>query len=541
MDRLDTWIKEVEGFIDKNEDINTHSYLDFIENPDLSLLVIDKINAVDEELSIENPRTYTACIFILDVCVSQLQTALEHGNKHADRLLNKLMLYLADKINNSNHSLSFWLPALNAFYDVNVALIDELKSSYYALASSEDEIEPVEQESHLNSIRELILDLSDLTVFDIAENFFAQSSVMPPAFFVDLILDLYSIEEGHDIALLALLHPNIEVREVVIETISSIINSITLSSISLSRLQMIRHWYPSEYHAQIDNWIRIQRKQGVVFSRSQEYAEVVDMKASEIDGAGGQGIFLHVRKDRKNRLMGLLLKQSVGIKDAWVTPDLSAQEIVKYNKEAFDDTLVLRKVDLEYLQLLVNHFLAITISKGNMPDLHLLEIQEELGLQFIPEMIDINDLMQKLSIQINPFTEDVVENSLNRSKKWLKNKRFADSWFIESPDIDRLVNSCSSYVDGIKICATNAAMDKVFQEHMEKNRDFWILHFLWLALWAKVHSRANEKIWEDSFIIAYSIYSEKELNLIPIMREICRKSVLNSMQTMRERGTYLSG
>ena len=57
-----------------------------------------------------------------------------------------------------------------------------------------------------------------------------------------------------------------------------------------------------------------------------------------------------------------------------------------------------------------------------------------------------------------------------------------------------------------------------------------------MALWAKAKIRKNEKLWEDNFIIAYSIYTNQDLNTIPIMREICNKSIINSMQTMQERG-----
>ena len=66
-------------------------------------------------------------------------------------------------------------------------------------------------------------------LFDIAENFFAQSYAMPPEFFADLIVDLYNIEEGQDIALLTLLHPKAEVREIAIATLDQIMDQVTLN------------------------------------------------------------------------------------------------------------------------------------------------------------------------------------------------------------------------------------------------------------------------------------------------------------------------
>ena len=90
------------------------------------------------------------------------------------------MNLLADIINTNKHSLSFWLPILNAFYEVHVELTPELKDAYFELASQEDEtIDEGDQFSHLDSIRELIKELSDLSIFDIAENFFAFNLLGP--------------------------------------------------------------------------------------------------------------------------------------------------------------------------------------------------------------------------------------------------------------------------------------------------------------------------------------------------------------------------
>jgi len=539
--QLKTWINKVAKFVDKNQDIDPAYYSHFIQEPGLAILVIDFIQALDEAHVEKNPSQYTACTFILDVCVSQLQSASENDNKQADKTLQQLMAHMAVAINSGQHTLSFWLPILNAFYEVHVELSEELKQAYLALANDESEVVLPEDYSHLNSIRELIMELSDLSTFDIAENFFAQSYAMPTDFFIDLLLDLYNIDEGHDIALLSLLHPNAEVREVVVNTLDSLMPSITLSPISLSRLQMIKTWYPATFHQQFDHWIKLQRKKGVIFHRAQSHAKIVQLKASEIDGGGAQGLFVHLRKKRNNRLCGLLFKQHVGIKDAWITPIISVEDVHRYYDDAFDDSLILRNIDLSYFQMMTNHFLASMLEQGDMPDLHLLEIQEELGIQFLPQKIDVNDLLQQLSVQISPFTEETIVSSLKRSQTWLRKKQFTESWFIESALVDRLVNRCSSFIDGTKVCQLDDAVETVFQENMELHRDQWLFHFLWVALWMKSRARKNEKIWQDSFIIAHLIQTGAPLISIPILRDICHQSVLNSIDTMQERKTYLSG
>lgn len=539
VESLKQWIEEMAALIEENIDPEPHHFISFLNEPSLALQMIAIIDALDEE-EVDNERPYySSCIFALDICVAQLQSAFETGSKLAGKTLDQLMFTLAKAIRDGHHSLSFWLPILNAFYDVHVELSPELRNAYLELASQVGEMTVDEEVNHLDAMREMIAELSDLSVFDIADNFFAQSHAMPADFFADLIIDLYSIDEGQDIALLALLHPKAEVRELVVATLEQLMDTIRLSDKSLSRLQTIKQWYPPDYHDQFNRWIKIQRMKGVVFSK-EVGMPIVHIKASEIDGSGAQGLFIHIKQGRTNRLCGFLFKQGLGIKDAWITPPMTATEVKKYYDDTFDDSVTLREVDRAYLVLITEHFLAITVQQGGMPDLHLLEAQELMGMHFSPNAMDIDAMIANMSVQILPFTHDSMQVSFKRSKSWLRNKRFTESWYVENANIDKQVNRCSSFVDGVRICDTEAAMAAVFHHELDRHREKWLFHFLWITLWLKAHPRKNEKIWQDSFFIAYAIYSGMALNSIPVMQEISHQTVTNSIETMNERRTHLN-
>ncbi|MFC3909778.1 hypothetical protein ACFORL_11920 [Legionella dresdenensis] len=538
-DFLKQWIHDMAGLIESNTEPDSNHFNSFLINPELAFQLIDIINLMTDE-QVENERAYySACIYALDVCVAQLQSSHETGSKSAHKTLNRLMDYLAEIIRQNNHSLSFWLPILNAFYDVHVELSSTLRDAYLDLAGQDVEVSDESEVDHLAAIQDMITELSDLSVFDIAENFFAQSHAMPAEFFCDLVIDLYSVPQGQDIALLGLMHPKPEVRSMVAATIEELIHAVTFTSNSLSRLQVLANWYPQPYQDQFNRWIKIQRMKGVVF-RKESKAPTYKIKSSEVDGSGAQGIFVQFRKGRKYRLCGLLLKQGLGIKDAWITPEMDSKEIERYYADAFDESVSLRGVNVDYLQLITNHFLAVTVNQGKSPDLHLLEIQEMLGLHFHPELIDIPAIIDNISIQITPFTPELIASSFKRSRSWFGTKAFCESWFIESAHVDKLVNRCSSIVNGVKICVIEDALDAIFELELEKHRDYWLFHFLWAALWLKSHSRKNEKTWQDSFLIAYSIHNGTPLIDIPIMQEIARNTVLNSIETMNERRTYLN-
>lgn len=540
-EELQNLVAEMALLIQKNDEPDPQFYALFLQHPEFAFHLVDLIDAFDEDKIDDDPPIYSACIFALDICVAQLEAAAEGKNKVASKVLTQLMDHLADLINSHKHSLGFWLPILNAFYEVHVELSTKLKNAYLELANQDDDsYDEFDTLAHLDSIKELIHELSDLSGFDIVENFFAQSYAMPPDFFADLVVDLYSIDEGQDIALLTLLHPKAEVREVVVQTIEQLINEVTLSSLSLSRLEIIKHWYPESFHPTFNKWIKIQRKKGVVFAPEIVGPKNVVIRASEVDGLGSQGIFIHVKHKRKQRLCGLLLKYNSGIKDVWLTSTISAKEVEEYYAQVFDGTVTLRDVDLDYLQIMVEHFLAVSMERGTIPDLHLLEIQELIGLRFRPKKLDMDYIFESLSVQIVPFTQEIIAQSLKRSKSWFKNKKFTESWYLESPLIDKIVNHNSSYIDGVKVCRLEEAVEQVFAQEMEQHRDLWQFHFLWMALWAKVDPKKREKIWQDSFLIAYCIREGKPLNSLPLMVEICNQTVINSVETMQERKTHLS-
>ena len=187
-EELQRLVAEMAALIEKNDDPDPQLYALFFQHPEFAFQLIEIIDQLDEEQTHEDPPIYSACIFSMDICVAQLQAATEANNKIVAKVLAQLMNRLAEVINTRKHTLSFWLPILNAFYEVHVELTQELKDAYFYLATGEDDsIDEGDELSHLNSIRDLIHELSDLSIFDITENFFAQSYAMPPDFFADLI------------------------------------------------------------------------------------------------------------------------------------------------------------------------------------------------------------------------------------------------------------------------------------------------------------------------------------------------------------------
>ena len=419
--KLRQFINDVAVMLEQGKIPEPEHYKNSLIEPGFAIHLLDEINALPESAMDETPALYSACIFILDVVLAQLQVEIEQGSAVARKPLSQLMSYLAQKIVSGTHTLGFWLPVLNAFYEAHIEVSAELKEAYFNLVHEESSPEFADDATNINAIQNLIDELADLSVFDIAEYFFAQSYALPPDLYADLVIDLFNIEKGQDIAILSLLHPEPDVREAVLDTFDEMMTEVSLSSQSLSRLQSIKAWYPSQYQSRFESWIKTQRKKGVVFQKAVSLTDVPPhIKASEIDGSGAQGLFIEFKAHRSIRLGSLLFKQQIGIKDIWMTPPVSAAEAKRYYSEAFKESVMLKSVDLSYLCAMINHFLTLTIAKGNVPDLHLLEIQELLGVRFMPQRLDTDVVIEALAVKIAPFTPERLHTALKRSKSWCK-------------------------------------------------------------------------------------------------------------------------
>jgi hypothetical protein len=535
--KLHQWIDDIaEALID-----NTHfeiTHFSFLEH-DISLLasLLDRLEAQPQEIG-DNEQDYSACLFAFDICIIQLQAAIENGYHPAEQRLQQLMTLMADKLNHSKHSINFWLPLLNAFYEVHIELSDELKDAYVELASVESPGDADSDVDQLQLIREMILELSDLSVFDITQHFFAQSHAMPAEFYYDLLYDLFAIDEGHDIAILCLMHPKADVRAVVMETIDQVIDSLALSPESLMRLTVIQHWFPASVQPIFERWIKAQRRQGVMYQPNQHKPKQVKLKASEIDGSGTQVIYISFKEGKMHHACSVMLYYGEGIKDIWFTSSLDAS--VDIDDIPDSQGLIMRTVDKDYLQRILNHFLFQTIALGRMPDIRLMQLQEHLGLNVQPQLLDLDAILDEFGVSIQPVTQDVIETSLKSSKHWPYNKAFTEAWYVQDARIDATVNRCCRFEQGVKMCDKILAKQQVIDDIFEKQRDRWLFHFIWHMLWLAAHAKKNERAWQDCFFIAYEIAQGRRLAEIPIMVAIADETIENSLETMEERGTYLT-
>ena len=169
-ERLKQWVDDVAVSIEHGSEPDLQVIVSFLTSPDLAFRVVDLLAEINEEDLETRNAYYSACIYALDTCVAQLYSAQENDNKLAVKMLKQLMSHLALALRNGKQSLSYWLPVLNAFYDVHIDLTPELQEAYLDLAEEEPALTGDEEVNHLEIMREMILEMSNLSVFDIAKH-----------------------------------------------------------------------------------------------------------------------------------------------------------------------------------------------------------------------------------------------------------------------------------------------------------------------------------------------------------------------------------
>ena len=162
---------------------------------------------------------------------------------------------------------------------------------------------------------------------------------------------------------------------------------------------------------------------------------VRQLLASAIDGAGALTI-LAIIEDRKGKpaFCGVLMKQGVGIRDAWVHRDVTEAEL----KELVDHiagTIDIAPSTLDYAEIMMRHFLSVNAETGVLPPFTLLEFAEAIGLiELKPVAQPVEELIAGLCKSIAPkrLTKAAITRTLRASADWPDDHPTLETWFEDN-------------------------------------------------------------------------------------------------------------
>lgn len=528
----------------KETPLSQDFYDELQENPEFGIDVLRLFPTLDEDNNgeVENngdEELIMASFHFIELCLVHLRIASDHNQPWADKLIQLYQDELATLMD-EYPTLSCWMPIINLFFSADIKLNDTVKNTYISMLEISQKSE---QDARTQQIlmQQLLSDDSDNSEFEIAELFFAQTSALPKEYFPAFVGELLSFKANKAIntAVLFLLHPDSAIRHAVLKDTKELFLNTLLPPESTSRLPVIRQWLPDTEKHYIDTLLLNQRKKGVEFATLTP-SKIIDIHATEMDGSGAQAIFFLIKHGTHYQATGVLIKRHFGIKDTWLSPPLNKERAKNYATQGMSKNIILRKVDKFYVELLLAHHIYQGQRKGSVPNVSLLALQEMMGLNWQANPLNITKTLAELKETLPEIDEAWIEKSLKRSGRWYKNKTFTESWFDESAELDRIVNTHCSFVDGTKFCNIENATIDVMEQYLEPKREQWVEHFVWMALWAKPHARYNEYLWKDCYLLASLLKEGCPIEEIPLMHVISEHNILTSVETMEYRKTHLS-
>ena len=294
----------------------------------------------------------------------------------------------------------------------------------------------------------------------------------------------------------------------------------TLSPAALRRTIILRNWIPEDDRAGVDRAIRKARTKGVICAQWNAPPKL-SILALPIDGSGAYGLILTTKPGKTGLFGGVLLKQNFGLRDIWCDRDKPRHEIGQAIEGLLEDTAAI-EVERHYLDVALQHHLAIGLSNGRLPTPALLAIAESVGgVEWRASRLDIDAEIARVYSELDPaeIAPADIAASLKRSGEWLHQESFAESWFENDAEVSAMIDEMSGQDD-------DAITGAVLSDLLEKRRGVWTERFLLMALWARAAKSKNEgRYWRDFLILAHELSAGRPLEDVPIMAAIAQRTV----------------
>jgi hypothetical protein len=279
-------------------------------------------------------------------------------------------------------------------------------------------------------------------VFALHDHLTEQAGAFPPEYRSAMAAAMIQADEAivREAIVGLLLDPESSVRTIVTAALAEGIPAGLVTGIMLRRLIAMRNWLPEAERPGLDGVIRAARKRGLECA-AWPAPLVQEVIASPFDGSGAQSLFVIVRQGRKFAVAALLLKQGIGVRDAWVRRGLSRPELRAFLAEVAAQ-LDLWAVTLDHVRMVTKHFLGVGATSGAMPPFGLVDVAEAIGMSDLnPADRQIEDIVDELVADVGSAnrTGEAVGGLIEDSARWLEDHTFTQTWFEHDGEVDALL------------------------------------------------------------------------------------------------------
>jgi hypothetical protein len=493
---------------------------------------------------VEPPPEFDACLLLLEDGLTQIRYSVERGRPWAVSLSKETQQAIAERAFLPEVDARVSQGLLRALHESKLDLHPAIKAQseklaeYYAsFGAGRDGVPELSR-----AMEHLAKDAKD--AFELFEALVAQFSTVPEEAQA-LAFGAAALQSRNpmvlEMAALSPLHPNRTVARMASSGLAAAWRPDAVSSIALRRLVALRSWLPAGDRPPVGELIKVLQKAGAAAGAGPApllAPRAASLLASAFDGSGVQGGWWLRDRKRPYFLVGVLVKQGEGIRDALMQKDLTKGETMDLAQD-FRHSGGAKSVRTGYGDRLTSHFLWVGTQHDHAPPARLLHGAETLGgAYWQPQRMDADaELVRLEGLLGKPLDSrpELVQRVLERSADWPSEEEFASSWFEDDARVDTLLRDAvgppEHWLNGME-----RATQVLMKEVLEAKRELWAERMLWMALWAESVADRRRPSWEAFTVLARLLRDGVPVGDIPLMHAVAARSVQSALRRAKEYG-----
>ena len=469
-----------------------------------------------------------AALNLLSCLLEELRIDMERGRKGArermERLQDSLARHLFNEGSDTNLCSAVGRTLLESRVEILPVIHEANRRRMLSFSDETNEVPPVDISAYLGeSLREM--GISD--PYEALGIILDQIGLLDPQYQIAIAGDMFASSDARmrDIAALMLFHPRQDVRSAVAGILSKAKGE-SISPETLRRLIIVRNWFPPEIRKELDAAISNARRAKVECATLKANT-LHSVSATTIDGAGAQSLWIAVGEKKHYELCNILWKQGVGVIDTFIhkLPSVKAAERFM---DGLPDMMCFADVGPDYVDRAIGHALAVGSALGGAPHRGLLQIAELIGTdRWKAEPFDAGRELALLREEV-PRGKPLIAaaDALKESVDWPGWQDFADAWFEDDDQVDRVVLAAMKGKGGSKELR---AVDGILSEVLEPRRELWLERLILMTRWLK-SSHKPPVPWQQMFHLAEAVASGTPLKEIPLMLSIAEITFAVAME-----------
>lgn len=475
---------------------------------------------------------YNACILLLELALTELRYSIDSKRPWAIEAADRIQQKMAARAFTVEVDARMQADLIRILHQAGLEVHHQIKAGREKLAEYYGRFVGHKRKPNLDALFNDLVPAGTKDPFLLIEPIMAELSLLSADGQLMVLGEMVQARNPiiRELAGVMLLYPNREVRVHLPAMYSGLTDPKSFSPVTLRRMIGLRNWLPEDERPALDDLIRKVRAAHVECAPMPPPQRVVTY-ASPMDGAGAQAIWNIVGQKRNHRMRSVLIKQGFGIRDTMGLEQMDKKEVDSLIRQMCT-TSMSEAVDISYLNAAVPHFMWVGRQQGNTPPAGLLQVAEELGIEYwLPRQVNIADEIAAIEQVIDHqlLSPERVARVIKASADWPEDKPFASSWFEDDASVDEVLKSVRGLTYSRFGALPAKAVEAIIDQVVQPKYPVWAERLLWMTLWAKACRNKGPIPWHELFIVARQLAQSTHAREVPLLAAVAERSVRSGL------------